>query len=59
MAQVNDIEILGAWKALSDNSTTPGWRAIDLVQQTGSCRMKTARHSPGNAEAVLVGLKRM
>jgi len=55
MAQVSDIEILGVWKALSGNSTTPGWRAIDLVQQTGSCRIKAARHSPGNEEAVLVG----
>lgn len=55
MAQVSDAEILGVWKALSGNSSTPGWRAIDLVQQTGSCRVKAARHTPGNEEAVLVG----
>lgn len=55
MAQVSDAEILGVWKALPGNSSTPGWRAIDLVQQTGSCRVKAARHTPGNEEAVLVG----
>ncbi|MCS9556871.1 PD-(D/E)XK motif protein, partial [Pseudomonas aeruginosa] len=55
MAQVSDLEILGVWRALPGNAATPGWRSIDLVQQTGSCRIKAARHSPGNEEAVLVG----
>lgn len=55
MAQVSDVDILGVWKALPGNSSAPGWRAIDLVQQTGSCRIKAARHSPGNEEAVLIG----
>lgn len=55
MAQVSDVEILGIWKALSGYDPTPGWRAIDLVQQTGSCRIKAARYSPNNEEAVLVG----
>lgn len=55
MAQVSDIDILGVWKALPGNSATPGWRTIDLVKQTGSCRIKAARHTPGNEEAVLVG----
>lgn len=55
MAQVSDVGILGAWKAMSANASTPGWRSIDLVQQTGSCRIKAARHTPGNEEAVLVG----
>ena len=55
MAQVSDAQILGVWRALSGNSSTPGWRTIDLVSQTGSCRIRAARHSPGNEEAVLVG----
>ncbi|WIV25888.1 PD-(D/E)XK motif protein [Pseudomonas sp. M2(2023)] len=55
MAQVSDIEILGVWKALSGNASTPGWRTIDLIQQTNSCRLKAARLSPSNEEAILVG----
>jgi hypothetical protein len=54
MAPVNDIEILSVWRALSGNSSTPGWRSIDLVQ-TSVCQIKAARHCPGNEEAVLVG----
>lgn len=55
MAQVSDAQILGVWRALAGNSSTPGWRTIDLVSQTGSCRIRAARHSPGNEEAILVG----
>ncbi len=55
MAQVSDAEILKVWKGLSGSSPTPGWRAIDLIQVAGSCRIKAARRSPSNEEAILVG----
>lgn len=54
MAAVNNSEILGTWRALAGNLKTPGWRSIDLFK-AGTCRVKLARHSPGNEEAILVG----
>jgi len=54
MAAVSNTEILSAWRALAGNLGTPGWRSIDLLQ-AGTCRVKLARHSPGNEEAILVG----
>ena len=54
MAAVNSNEIQGVWKALSEATTTPGWRTIDLLK-AGTCQLKIARHSPSNEEAVLIG----
>ena len=54
MAAVNSNEILGTWKALSSILKNPGWQSIDLFQ-AGTCRIKLARHSPGNEEAILIG----
>nr|WP_276556411.1 PD-(D/E)XK motif protein [Pseudomonas peradeniyensis] len=44
---------MSTWKALHGEFKTPGWRSIDLFQ-TSSCRVKLARHSPSNHEALLV-----
>jgi hypothetical protein len=54
MAAVNNDEILSTWRALAGTLATPGWRSIDLLQ-AGSCRLKLAKHSPGNEEAILIG----
>ncbi|NNJ14573.1 PD-(D/E)XK motif protein [Pseudomonas putida CSV86] len=54
MAVVNSSEIQGIWRALSEATTTPGWRTIDLLK-AGTCQLKVARHSPSNEEAVLIG----
>ncbi|HCR1254486.1 TPA: PD-(D/E)XK motif protein [Pseudomonas aeruginosa] len=54
MAVVSNSEILSTWRALAGNLGTSGWRSIDMLQ-AGSCRIKLARHSPGNEEAILVG----
>lgn len=54
MAALSSIEILGIWRALPGNASTLGWRAIDLFH-AGTCRIKAARHAPGNEEAVLIG----
>lgn len=55
MAQVSESQVLSVWRALAGNSSVPGWRTIELISQAGSCRIRAARHSPGNEEAVLVG----
>lgn len=54
MAPLSETEVLGVWRALSGNSLSEGWRSIELTA-IGICRMRAARHSPGNEEAVLVG----
>lgn len=54
MAPLSSTEILGIWRALPGNASTPGWRAIDLFH-AGTYRIKAARHAPGNEEAVLIG----
>lgn len=54
MAALSSSEILGTWRALPGNASTPGWRSIDLFQ-SGTCRVKAARHAPGNEEAILIG----
>jgi len=52
--EVNSLDILGFWRGLSGNELRPGWRSIDLLE-TGGCRVKAARSSPGNEEAILLG----
>ncbi|NWD74438.1 PD-(D/E)XK motif protein [Pseudomonas gingeri] len=54
MAALSSTDLLGIWRALSGNASTPGWRSIDLFQ-SGTCRVKAARHAPGNEEAILIG----
>lgn len=55
MAPVSDTEILRVWRVLTGNSSRHGWRSLDLVSGAASCRVKAARGSPGNEEAVLIG----
>ncbi|WVM94254.1 PD-(D/E)XK motif protein [Halopseudomonas pachastrellae] len=55
MAPVSEAEILRVWRALAGHSSSRGWRTLDLVAVATSCRVKAARLSPGNEEAVLVG----
>src|SRR5690606_19529679 len=57
MAAATSREIEAVWRALSGNRSTPGWHSIELLG-TGSCRVRAARHSPGNEEAVLVGFSK-
>jgi hypothetical protein len=57
MAALTSTEILGTWRALPGNASMPGWRAIDLLQ-SGTCRVKAARHAPGNEEAILIGFSK-
>lgn len=57
MAAATSREIEAVWRALSGNQSTPGWHSIELLN-TGSCRVRAARHSPGNEEAVLVGFSK-
>ncbi len=57
MAAATSSEIQAVWRALEGNLSTPGWRSIEL-QHTGNCRIRAARHSPGNEEAVLVGFSK-
>lgn len=54
MAEVNSSQILGIWRALSGNEARPGWRSIALLE-VGECRVRAARSSPGNEEAILLG----
>ena len=54
MAAATSREIEAVWRALSGNQSTSGWHSIELLA-TGSCRVRGARHSPGNEEAVLGG----
>lgn len=58
MAEVNSTDILGVWRALPGNELQPGWRSIDLLE-AGGCRVKAARCSPGNEEAILLGFPTM
>lgn len=53
MAAQSNAELLKTWRALSGDAS-PGWRTIDLFQKN-AIRVKAARHSPGNEEAVLIG----
>lgn len=55
MAPVSDAEILRVWRVLAGNSDSHGWRTLDLLAIAPACRLKAARHTPGNEEAVLVG----
>jgi hypothetical protein len=48
--------ILAAWRALSGDGTTQGWRSIAIADQQAP-RLMAARHFPGNAEALLVGFE--
>ncbi|MBO0643629.1 PD-(D/E)XK motif protein [Pseudomonas stutzeri] len=57
MAAATSREIEAVWRALSGNRSTPGWHSIELLG-SGSCRVRAARHSPGNEEAVLVGFSK-
>ncbi|WP_312955368.1 PD-(D/E)XK motif protein [Stutzerimonas nitrititolerans] len=57
MAAATSREIEAVWRALSGNQSTAGWHSIELLA-TGSCRVRAARHSPGNEEAVLVGFSK-
>ena len=57
MAAATSREIEAVWRGLSGNRSTPGWHSIELLN-TGSCRVRAARHSPGNEEAVLVGFSK-
>ncbi|KPY32573.1 hypothetical protein ALO52_200264 [Pseudomonas syringae pv. primulae] len=54
MAAATSREIEEVWRALSGNRPTPGWGSIDLLS-SGTCRIRAARHSPGNEEALLIG----
>lgn len=57
MAALNSISLLSTWRALSSDTSSPGWRTIDLFQQNG-VRVKVAKQAPGNEEAVLIGFSK-
>lgn len=54
MTQAFNDGILAAWRALSGDGTSQGWRSIAISDQQAP-RLLAARHFPGNAEALLVG----
>lgn len=56
--EVNSMDILAFWRGLSGNESRPGWRFIDLLE-AGGCKVKAARYSPGNEEAILLGFPTM
>lgn len=54
MARPNK-EFLMAWSSLSGASIEAGWQAI-AIPSAGPLKLRAGRRSPGNAEAVLVGI---
>lgn len=54
MTQAFNDGILAAWRALSGEGVSQGWRSIAISDQQAP-RLMAARHFPGNAEALLVG----
>lgn len=54
MALVTESEILSIWRPLSGGDSEDGWRSIALAECNG-CRLRAARRSPGNDEALLIG----
>jgi hypothetical protein len=55
MVLQNDLERLrSAWRALSGDDQTEGWRTIP-IEHSGSCHLLAGRHFPGNEEAILIG----
>jgi len=47
-------ELLVAWRALTGNSLTKGWRTIPVFMH-GGCTLRAGRYFPGNEEAILFG----
>ena len=54
MARPNK-EFLMAWSSLSGAAIEAGWQAI-AIPSAGPLKLRAGRRSPGNAEAVLVGI---
>jgi hypothetical protein len=59
MVQQTELHALvTAWRALSSDDTSDGWRTIPVIVRN-PCRLLAARHFPGNHEALLVGFSRV
>jgi hypothetical protein len=54
MALVTEEQIQSIWRPLEGNSIQDGWRSIAIAEHTG-CRIRAAKSSPDNAEALLIG----
>lgn len=54
MALVTESEILSIWRPLAGGSSMDGWRSIALAESDG-CRLRAARRSPSNEEALMIG----
>jgi hypothetical protein len=54
MALVTEEEMLAIWRPLAGDILDEGWRSI-AVAEYGGCRLRAARNSPGNEEALLIG----
>ncbi len=54
MALVTESEILSIWRPLGGGSSKDGWRSIALAESDG-CRLRAARRSPSNEEALMIG----
>ncbi|USE80461.1 PD-(D/E)XK motif protein [Cupriavidus gilardii] len=58
MALQSKSEIAVAWRALSDTGQESGWRCIP-ISTAGTVGALAGRHFPDNAEAILVGFRRL
>ncbi|WP_087693412.1 PD-(D/E)XK motif protein [Pseudomonas sp. PE-S1G-1] len=54
MALVTEEEMQAIWRPLAGDSPDEGWRSIAMAE-CGGCRLRAARSSPGNEEALLIG----
>lgn len=54
MALVTEEQIQNIWRPLEGSSILDGWRSIAIAEHSG-CRIRAAKRSPDNAEALLIG----
>ena len=54
MANPNELKFAEAWRALSDDTTNPGWKTLPITTSS-NCLLLAGRHQPNNQESMLIG----
>ncbi len=54
MANPNELKFEEAWRALSEDTSKPGWNTLP-VATSSNCLLLAGRHQPGNQESMLIG----
>lgn len=54
MVNPNELKFAEAWRALSEDTSKPGWNTLPITTSS-NCLLLAGRHQPSNQESMLIG----